>query len=47
MTMGWLLLRTVILLPLVFAIAVLVLIAIGLCAALRPLLRRHSCVAPS
>lgn len=47
MTMGWLLLRTMILVPLVFAIAVLVLLAIGLCAAFRPLMRRHPCVARS
>jgi hypothetical protein len=46
MTMAGLL-RTIMLAPLVFAIAVLVLLAIGLCVAFRPLLRRHTCVARS
>ena len=45
--MGWGLLRTTLLAPLLFAIAVLVLLAIGLCWAFRPLLRRHTCVARS
>ena len=38
--MGWLMLRTVLLAPLVIAIAALTLLAIGLCAAFRPLLER-------
>lgn len=36
--MGWLVLRTLLLVPLVIAIAALALVAIGLCAAFRPLL---------
>ena len=45
--MGWLALRAmllVILIPLVLAITALAGLTIGVCAAFRPLLRRHTCL---
>jgi hypothetical protein len=45
MIMGWLVLRTVILVPVVLAVAALILLAIGLHAAYRKLLRRQTCTA--
>ena len=38
--MGWLVLRTLLLAPLLLAIVALVLLSMGLCAAFRPLLER-------
>jgi len=45
--MGWLLLRTVILTPLVLAIAILVLLAIGVHVTCHKLFRRHTCTVNS
>ena len=41
--MGWLLLRTVILLPLVVLVAAVILLLIGLHAAYNKVFRRHTC----
>jgi hypothetical protein len=45
--MGWLLLRTLILTPMVPAVAALILLAIGIHAAYHKLLRRRTCTANS
>ena len=45
--MGWLLLRTLILTPIVLAAAALTLLAIGIHAAYHKLLRRRTCTANS
>ena len=45
--MGWLLLRTLILTPIVLAVAALILLAIGIYAAYRKLFRRGACTANS
>ena len=45
--MGWLLLRTLILTPIVLAVAALILMAIGIHAVYRRLVRRGTCTANS
>ena len=45
--MGWLLLRTLILTPIVLAVAALILLVIGIYAAYRKLFRRGTCAANS
>jgi hypothetical protein len=45
--MGWLVLRTLILTPIVLAAAALILLALGINAACRRLFRRHTCAANS
>jgi len=45
--MGWLLLRTLILTPIVLAVAVLILLAIGIHAMYQRLFRRGTCTANS